>query len=133
MKTDTLTLKIYDKIVEFYKQQILLNIDLITDYESEKKLHKLPYNDDDTVKIITVDSFTCKFKDAFDIKMRYDKLLQPRERYYHFKQPAVKPVEITVPKPSKPKRTYTKRVKAPIAKLPKISIFKTILLYLKAS
>ena len=146
MKTDALTLKIYDEIVKFYKEQIQLKLDLVTDLASERKLHKLPYAFENSQKQIVVDSFSCKFTDVFDIKQRYDNLLKPKERYFYFKQqvvaksattePAIKlikPVEIVIEPVSKPKRVYKPRVKPPVLRLPKVSLFKQVLMYFKAA
>jgi hypothetical protein len=134
MQTDTLTLKIYDEIVKFYIEQVKLNIDLVTDLETERKLHRLPYAYHNEQKIIIVDSFSCKFTDVFDIKQRYDKLLKPKERFYYFKQRAIKPnIEVIIPGPAKPKRVYKPRVKPPVLRLPRVSLFKQVLMYFKAA
>lgn len=133
MKTDTLTLHIYNELCKHYADQIKLNLDLVTDLAAEKKLHKLPYAFHNEQKSITVDTFSCKFTDAFEIKSRFDKLVQPKERFYYFKQSheVVERVEVIIPTPAKPKRVYKARIKPPVLRLPKVSLLKQMLMYFK--
>lgn len=133
MQTDALTLKIYSKVCEFNIEQIKLNIDLVIDIKSERTLHKLPYAFHNEQKQINVDAFTCKFVDAFDIKTRYDKLVNPKERFYYFNQisPLKEIVEVIIPAPAKPKRIYRARIKPPILRLPNVSLLNQVLIYFK--
>lgn len=132
--TDQFTLRIYRAICQAYSEQIKLNLDLVTDLDAEKKLHKLPYIYPKEQISLTVDAFSCKFTDAFEIKSRYDKILLPKERYYYFKNgPVEAPAVPVIVAPAKPKRVYKTRLRPSMPALPKISLIKQVLLYLSAA
>lgn len=95
MTTIETNLCIYNEIVKHYKAQMTLNIIenkrlFEADFykiEKTNALLKKNYLEIENKIIISVGGFTCSFKDAFAIKVKFDKLLKPKERYYMFKKP----------------------------------------------
>ncbi len=125
---------IYQAICKHYVEQIELNMYMSffksEQLANEKKLHKLNYEFTQETKCIEIDTFKCSFKDAFDIKRKFDSLMPAKERFFYF-SPA-KPIAPITIKPIKAKRTYKKRIKPPVVKLPSISIWQNILLNFKS-
>lgn len=77
--TNQLNNAIYQAICKQYIEQIQLNL-FMSFFKSdqlanEKKLHKLNYEFTNEIKTIEIDEFKCSFKDAFDIKRKYDSLM----------------------------------------------------------
>lgn len=132
---DQLNLKIYAEICKIYIEQIKLNFNEPFFAEKQKHnerfLHKFNYHLYKETVTIEVDGFKCSFNDAFMIKQSFDKIIDKEDRFFYFAEPkAVKPIEIEV---SKPKRVYRKNIKLNIVKLPKLTIWQTIKLILKAA
>ena len=136
---DQLNLKIYAEICKIYIEQIKLNIDEPFFAEKQKHnerfLHKFNYHLYKETVTIEVDGFKCSFNDAFMIKQSFDKIIDKEDRFFYFAElktlKLVKPLPIVI-EIQKQKRVYNKKIKVSI-KLPKLTIWQTIKLILKAA